>query len=152
MVASLRHLLLWCRHYAPNLADEPVAIALPILAFVDFLEKIEAWVPDSVGRIYAIVDNLRAQRAYDVLLFNAAHPRREFVFLPKYAAYLNLIEPWWKILKSPTIKGRFFETHEQIEETISRRRQVLERFARGVGCLSSSPLWLGPAHVLGQKS
>jgi hypothetical protein len=28
-----------------------------------------------------------------VLLFAAAHPRWEFVFQPKYAAYLNLIEP-----------------------------------------------------------
>lgn len=34
-----------------------------LLAFVvDFLEKVEAWVPDSVGRIYAIVDNLRTHR------------------------------------------------------------------------------------------
>jgi transposase len=31
-----------------------------------------------------------------VLLFSLAHPRWEFVFPPKYAAYLNLIEPWWK--------------------------------------------------------
>jgi transposase len=87
---------------------------------VDFLEKVEAWVPESVGRIYAIMDNLRAHRAYDVLLFNVAHPRWEFVFQPKYAAYLNLIEPRWKTLKSLAIKGRFFETWGQIEEAISR--------------------------------
>jgi hypothetical protein len=24
----------------------------------------------------------------------------------KYAAYLNLIEPWWKVLKSLALKGR----------------------------------------------
>jgi transposase len=91
-----------------------------IVTFVDFLEKVEAWVPESVGRIYTIMDNLRAHRAYDVLLFNAAHPRWEFVFQPKYAAYLNLIEPWWKTLRSFAVKGRFFETWEQIEEAISR--------------------------------
>ena len=45
-----------------------------------------------------------------VLLFNVAHPRWEIVFQPKYAAYLNLIEPWWKTLKSLAIKGHFFET------------------------------------------
>ncbi len=65
------------------------------------------------------MDNLKAHKAYDVLLFNVAHPRWEFVFQPKYAAYLNLIEPWWKTLKSLAIKGRFFETWEQIEEAIS---------------------------------
>jgi transposase len=87
---------------------------------VDFLGKVEAWVPEGVGRIYAIMDNLRAHRAYDVLLFSLAHPRWEFVFQPKYAASLNLIEPWWKTLRSLAVKGRFFETWEQIEEAISR--------------------------------
>ena len=33
-----------------------------IMAFVDFLEKVEEWVPEGVGRIYAIMNNLRAQR------------------------------------------------------------------------------------------
>ncbi len=89
---------------------------------MDFLEKVEEWVPDGVGRIYAIMDNLRAHKAYDVLLFSLAHPRWEFVFQPKYAAYLNLIEPWWKTLRSLAIKGRAFETWEQIEEAIERAR------------------------------
>lgn len=64
------------------------------------------------------MDNLRGHRAYDVLLFNVAHPRWEFVFEPKYAAYPNLIEPWWKTLRS--LAGRFFETWGQIEEAVSR--------------------------------
>ncbi len=59
--------------------------------------------------------DLRAHKAYDVLLFSLAHPRWEFVFQPKYAAYLNLIEPWWKTLRSLAIKGRVFERWEQIE-------------------------------------
>ena len=39
-----------------------------------------------------MVDNLNIHSATDVLLFALAHPRWEFVFQPKYAAYLNLIE------------------------------------------------------------
>jgi transposase len=82
-----------------------------IVTFVDFLEKVEAWVPPKeVERIYAIMDNLKAHKAYDVLPFSLAHPRWKFVFQPKYAAFLNLIEPWWKTLKSLAIKGRCFET------------------------------------------
>jgi hypothetical protein len=42
----------------------------------------------------------------NVLPFALTHPRFEFVFQPKYAAYLNLIEPWWKILCSLALKGR----------------------------------------------
>ena len=91
-----------------------------IVTFLDFLEKVETWIPESVGTVYAIMDNLRAHKAYDVLFFSLAHPRWEFVFQPKYAAYLNLIEPWWKTLRSLAIKGRFFESWEQIEEAIER--------------------------------
>lgn len=89
-----------------------------IVTFVDFLEKVEEWVPDGVERIYAIMDNLRAHKAYDVLLFNLAHPRWEFVFQPKYAAYLNLIEPWWKVLRSLALKGRRFETWAEVCQAV----------------------------------
>lgn len=65
-------------------------------------------------RVYAIVDNLSSHRAADVLLFSLAYPRWEFVFQPKYAAYLNLIEPWWKVLRSLALKGRRFETWDQV--------------------------------------
>ncbi len=40
--------------------------------------------------------------------------RWEFVFPPMYAAYLNLIEPWWKILRSLALKGRCFATWEDL--------------------------------------
>ena len=57
-----------------------------------------------------MLDNLSVRRAPDVLLWALAHPRWEFVFQPKYAAYLNLIEPWWKILRSLALQGRRFDT------------------------------------------
>lgn len=47
-----------------------------------------------IGTVCADLDNLSAHRATDVLLFSLAHPRWEFDFQPRYAAYLNLIEPW----------------------------------------------------------
>ena len=88
--------------------------------WVDFLGKLEAWIDPSVARVYAVMDNLNTHSATDVLLFALAHPRWEFVFQPKYAAYLNLIEPWWKILRSLALKGRRFETWAQIEEAVRR--------------------------------
>jgi transposase len=72
-----------------------------------------------VERVYAIVDNLQAHRATDVLLFSLAHPRWEFVFQPKYAAYLNLIESWWKILRSLALKGRRFQTWAEVEQAVA---------------------------------
>ena len=78
----------------------------------------EAWIAPEVGRIYAILDNLSAHRATDVLLFSLAHPRWEFVFQPKYAADLNLIESWWKILRSLALKGRRFQTWAEVEHAV----------------------------------
>jgi transposase len=88
--------------------------------WADFLAKVEMWIAPQVERVYAIVDNLQAHRATDVLLFALAHPRWEFVFQPKYAAYLNLIEPWWKVLRSLALKGRRFETWEELCEAVVR--------------------------------
>jgi transposase len=87
--------------------------------WVDFLVRVDDWVPNGVERIYAILDNLSAHRATDVLFFALAHPRWEFVFQPVYAAYLNLIEPWWKVLRSFALKGRRFETWADIERAIT---------------------------------
>jgi transposase len=95
--------------------------------FVHFLEAVDEWVPEEVELIYAILDNLLAHRAVDVLLFSLAHPRWEFVFQPKYAAYLNLIEPWWKVLRSLALKGRRFETWEEIEEAIAQATEYWNR-------------------------
>jgi DDE superfamily endonuclease len=89
-----------------------------IAHWVDFLEQVETWIPADIERVYAILDNLNVHRAIDVLLFSEAHPRWEFVFTPKSAAYLNLIEPWWKTLRSLALKGRRFETWEELARTV----------------------------------
>jgi transposase len=85
---------------------------------VAFLDQVDSWLDPTAERVYAILDNLSAHRAPDVLLWAWAHPRWEFVFQPKYAAYLNLIEPWWKILRSLALKGRRFETWAQICQVV----------------------------------
>jgi hypothetical protein len=85
---------------------------------VDFLGAVEGWIGAGIERVYAVMDNLNTHSATDVLLFALAHPRWEFVFQPKYAAYLNLIEPWWKVLRSLALKGRRFEAWREIEEAV----------------------------------
>jgi hypothetical protein len=88
--------------------------------WVDFLSAVEAWIDPAVERVYAVIDNLNIHSAPDVLLFSLLHPRWEFVFQPKYAAYLNLIEPWWKVLRSLALKGRRFDAWAEIEEAVRR--------------------------------
>ena len=90
-----------------------------IVNWVEFLERVDTWVPPEAETVYAILDNLNVHRATDVLLFSLAHPRWEFVFQPTYAAYLNLIEPWWNVLRSLALKGRRFETWDQVCQAIA---------------------------------
>jgi transposase len=89
------------------------------VCWIDFLEQVETWLPQA-ERIYAIADNLSSHRATDVLLFMLAHPRWEMVFQPKYAAYLNLIEPWWKILRSLALAGQRFESWQEITAAVEQ--------------------------------
>ena len=88
--------------------------------WVDFLGRVESWIGPAAERVYAVVDNLNIHGGMDVLLFALAHPRWELVFQPKYAAYLNLIEPWWKVLRSLALKGRRFEAWAEIEQAVER--------------------------------
>jgi len=119
--------------------------------FVDFLEKVQLWLAPGIERVYVILDNLAAHHATDVLLFALAHPCWEFVFQPKYAAYLNLIEPWWKVLRSLALRGRRFETWTELSQAVQkataywnahrhpfvwgRRRRHQPRRASGIGLL-----------------
>jgi hypothetical protein len=87
---------------------------------VDFLGRVEAWLPAAAARVYAIPDNLSTHRALDVLLRALAHPRWESVFQPTAAAYLNLIEPWWKTLRSLAPKGRRFGSWAGLCEAVEQ--------------------------------
>ncbi len=95
---------------------------------VAFLEQVEQWLPAEAERIYVILDNLNCHHAMDILLFALAHPRWEFVFQPKYAPYLNLIEPWWKTLRSLALAGRRFETWTEVEQAIAEATRYWNRY------------------------
>ncbi len=91
-----------------------------IANWVDFLDQVDTWLDAEAGRVYAVLDNLSTHRALDVLLWALAHPRWEFVFQPTYAADLNLIEPWWTVLRSLARKGRRFVRWEDICHAVER--------------------------------
>ena len=90
-----------------------------IANWVDFLEQVDAWVATNVPHVYAILDNRSTHRALDVLLWALVHPRWEVVFQPTSAASLNPIEPWWKVLRSLALKGRRFETWDEVAAAVA---------------------------------
>ena len=87
---------------------------------VDFLDAVDTWMADEVNRVYAVLANLSTHRAIDVLRWSLTHPRWAFVFPPTDAACLNLIEPWWKVLRSLALKGRRFDTGDDVCAAVKR--------------------------------
>jgi hypothetical protein len=86
---------------------------------IAFLEEVAGWLDPHIARIDAVLDNLPTHCAVDVLLWALAHPRWACVFQPKDAAYRNLIEPWWKILRSLARKGRRFATWVEVCQAVA---------------------------------
>lgn len=82
------------------------------------MEQVEQQLAPAIERVSAILGNLNTHHADDVLLFCARNPRWESVFQSKYAAYLNLIKPWWKVLRSLALKGRRFEAWEELAAAV----------------------------------
>lgn len=66
-----------------------------------------------------IEDNLTIHKGRQTRLALAAWPEIRVQFLPKYACWLNLIEPWWKQLRSLALKGRRFETTDELVESLN---------------------------------
>jgi len=90
-----------------------------IANWLDFLDRVDAWLVPEAALVYAVLDNLSTHRALDVLLWALVHPRWEFVFQPIHAAYLNLIEPWWKILRSLALNGRRFANWAELARAVA---------------------------------
>lgn len=86
--------------------------------FVALLESVVHHWPE--GELILITDNLSTHKTMDVLLWALGYPRVRFLFQPTYTPWLNLIEPWWKTLRSLALKGRRFETAEEIALAIAQ--------------------------------
>lgn len=55
-----------------------------------------------------------------VRLALTAWPEVQILFNPKYACWLNLIEPWWKELRSLALKGKRFENLDELTTSLNQ--------------------------------
>jgi transposase len=82
------------------------------LSHLQLLEQVIHQFPSD--RWLIIEDNLSIHTGRQTRLALAAWPQLRVQFIPKYACWLNLIEPWWKQLRSLALKGRRFETTDEL--------------------------------------
>jgi hypothetical protein len=85
-------------------------------SFMQLLEQVlqsypaREWVP--------IMDNLSTHVSRETQPALIAWPEVTVLLIPKYACWLNLLEPWWKQLRSLALKGRRFEDINAIIEAV----------------------------------
>jgi transposase len=82
------------------------------LSHIQLLEQVIHQFPSD--RWLIIEDNLSIHTGRQTRLALAAWPQIRVQFIPKYACWLNLIEPWWQQLRSLALKGRRFETTDEV--------------------------------------
>ena len=85
--------------------------------FIRLLDAVVATWPQ--GELILILDNLSIHKTMEVNLWELAHQRVRFLFQPTYAPWLNLIEPWWKTLRSLALMGCRFSITDEIEQAIT---------------------------------
>jgi transposase len=86
------------------------------LSHIQLLEQLLCQFP--ADRWLLIEDNLSIHQSRQVKTALLAWPEVQVQPLPKYACWLNLIEPWWKQLKSLALHGRRFETIDQLADAL----------------------------------
>ena len=83
---------------------------------ISLLEQVMADFP--ADRLLLIEDNLSTHHSRQTQLALLAWPDIQVLFIPTYACWLNLIEPWWKQLKSLALKGRRFQTVDELSASL----------------------------------
>jgi transposase len=86
------------------------------VSHIQLLEQMLLQFP--ADRWLIIEDNLSTHTSRETQLALLARPEIQVQFIPKYACWLNLIEPWWKQLRSLALKGRRFETTAELRAAL----------------------------------
>ena len=93
--------------------------------YLKLLEKIERSIPQ--GAIYLIADNLTTHKSAMVRQWLEEHPRIDHAFIPKGAAWLNLIEAWWRLFRRQALAGVDFADGYEIDKATRVATRQLNR-------------------------
>ncbi|MBZ0303580.1 MAG: transposase [Anaerolineae bacterium] len=93
-----------------------------------FLGQLEHTHPQ--GTLYLITDNLSSHTSVKTRTWLEDHPRIQHVFIPKGAAWLNLQEGWWRLLRREALAGQTFADYLEIEQATTVATHQLNRRAK----------------------
>jgi transposase len=112
---------------------------------IQLLEQMITTFPSD--RWLIIEDNLSTHKSRDVRTALIAWPEIQIQFIPKYACWLNLIEPWWKQLKALALKGRRFENVDELVDAFCSSLEYWNAHAHPYIWQRVPDVW--PKHILG---
>jgi transposase len=86
--------------------------------FIALLEQIDADLPESVTKVYVILDNVRMHTGQKGQEWLQKPPRFEWVHPPVPCSWLNQIEQWFSILVRKRLKIADFASKEHLRERL----------------------------------
>jgi hypothetical protein len=86
--------------------------------FLTLLATIDADLPQTVTRVYLVVDNVPMHKGKQVLAWLAEHPRFELVHPPVHCSWMNQIEQWFSILVRKRLRIADFESKAHLTERL----------------------------------
>lgn len=86
--------------------------------FIALLEQVDADLPESVTRVYVILDNVRMHTGKKVKAWVTAHPRFVLVHPPVHCSWMNQIEQWFSILVRKRLRIADFASREHLAERL----------------------------------
>jgi hypothetical protein len=95
---------------------------------LDLLERVATANPE--GAVSGIGDTLASHKSPPVQAWLAAHPRVQQVLIPKGASWLNLQEPWWRLLRREAYAGQTFADAEEITHATATATTQLNAHAQ----------------------
>lgn len=86
--------------------------------YIEFLKKLDAKYPKG-DTIRLVLDNLKVHRAKKVIEYlSTVEGRFEFVFTPKHASWLNLVESFFSKITKQMLKGIRVKSKEELVQRI----------------------------------
>jgi hypothetical protein len=86
------------------------AFARTTTGYLALLQRLNDAYPH--GELYLVADNLSSHSSGPIRDWPAAHPRIQHAFIPVGAAWLNLIEGWWRLFRRKAFAGQSLANHE----------------------------------------
>jgi hypothetical protein len=103
------------------------ALARNTTGYLALLQALDRSYPS--GELYLVADNLASHTSGPIREWLALHPRIQHAFIPVGAAWLNLIEGWWRIFRRKAFAGQSLANDDDIAYVTRLATAQLNRHA-----------------------